>query len=96
MPLLALLLTAVIASRLWNLSADAPTDVSRDLSLSIDGLWYTAPALDRVIGRTNDITGAYDRPLYTLWAGLLYRLFGADLTTTNFISVPPGVRLSIT
>jgi len=89
--LLAVLLVAALALRVVSIEADAPTDVGRDLALSTDGSWYTAAALDRRIHRDCDITAAYDRAPYTLWASIVYELCGPTLAATNLISVPPAL-----
>jgi tetratricopeptide (TPR) repeat protein len=88
---LAVLLAAALLVRLVDLEADPPTDVGQDLSLSTDGSWYTARALDGAIGRDCDAPESYDRPVYTAYAALLFRLFGPSLATANLISVPPAI-----
>ena len=88
--LTAVLVTALLI-RLVDLGADAPTDVSRDFSLSTDASWYSAAALDETIGRECDVGRAYDKPLYTAYLRALYSAFGPSLWTTNLASVPLAV-----
>ena len=57
------LLSVCAVIRLSDAERDTPTGVSRDHSLSTDGAWYTAPAIESLRGEPATVSQAYDLSL---------------------------------
>ncbi len=88
---IAAILIASAVVRLKDLSADAPLDGARDLSLSTDGAWYSASALDRADGRGDTAAHPsgrpYERPIYSLLVSAAVRAVGRGIEAPALVAV---------
>ncbi|MBN1443764.1 MAG: glycosyltransferase family 39 protein [Planctomycetes bacterium] len=89
--ILAGLLAGFLLLRLAHIDADAPVDLCRDHSLTVDGSWYAARALDDTLGRKCDIARGYDRPVFTAYASAVFRWLGPTVASAHLLSIAPGL-----
>ncbi len=88
---LAAVLIVSGAVRLKDLSADAPLDGSRDLSLSTDGAWYSARALDLASeppqAAPHPSGRPYDKPIYSWLVAAAVRAVGRGIEAPALVAV---------
>lgn len=89
-PLFGALLALVIAvhsALVWvRPTADPPVGYSRDLSLSVDGHWYSATARAWVEGRVAQVDRHYQKSWVTVPSAAIFGVFGIGLASERALS----------